>query len=80
MNRMPSVDELLWSWPTVCKAVANEPSNNWAKNFVFSISRQSRRRDWRPSEKQRALMSRMVNEVYRQRGDFDGIDDFEVIE
>ena len=30
------VDELLWSWPTVCKAATNE----WAKGFARSIASQ----------------------------------------
>ena len=33
------VDELLWSWPTVCKVATND----WAKSFAQSIHRQSRR-------------------------------------
>lgn len=73
---LPPVEELLWSWPTVCKAATND----WAKSFALSIARQSRRKNWKPSPKQHALMMRMVNEVYRHRGDFDGKDDFEVIE
>lgn len=70
------VDELLWSWPTVCKAA----TNTWAKNFSMSIMRQSKRRNWKPSPKQHALMNRLVAELYRHRGDFDGCDDFDLIE
>lgn len=76
MSRLVPVEELLWSWPTVCKAATND----WAKGFALSIAKQSRRRNWSPSPKQHLLMQRMVNEVYRQRGDFDGMDDFEVVE
>ncbi|SNR24159.1 hypothetical protein EYF88_01735 [Paracoccus sediminis] len=73
---LPSVDELMWSWPTVCKAAKDE----WARGFALSIAKQSKRRNWKPSPKQHALMMRMVNEVYRDRGDFDGTDDFPLIE
>lgn len=73
---LPPVEELLWSWPTVCKAAKDE----WAKGFALSIAKQSKRRNWKPSAKQHALMMCMVNEVYRHRGDFDGRDDCEVIE
>ena len=76
MNRQLSVDELLWSWPTVCKAA----SNDWAKGFALSIMRQSKRRNWQPSPKQHALMNRMVNEGYPHRGHFDGCDDFDLID
>ncbi|MTH34432.1 hypothetical protein GL279_07460 [Paracoccus limosus] len=70
------LDELLWSWPTVCKAATND----WAKSFAQSIQRQSRRPNWMPTPKQHVLMQRMVAEVYRQRGDFDDCDDFPLIE
>lgn len=76
MNSQPSVDELLWSWPSVCKAATND----WAKAFAMSILRQSKRRGWMPSPKQYAMMKRFVADLYRHRGDFDGVDEFEVIE
>lgn len=72
---LPPVDELLWSWPTVCKAARTD----WARSFALSIAKHSKRRGWRPSPKQYALMTRMVAEVYRRRGEFDG-DDFPLIE
>lgn len=75
-NALRPVDELLWSWPTVCKAATNE----WTKGFALSIAKHSKRRHWMPSPKQHLLMHRMVNELYQHRGDFDGRDDFEVIE
>ncbi|SNR59098.1 DUF664 domain-containing protein [Paracoccus sediminis] len=76
MQPLPTVEELLWSWPAVCKAAKDE----WAKDFALSIAKQSRHKNWTPSTKQHALMMRMVNEVYRHRGDFDGRDDFPLIE
>jgi hypothetical protein len=73
---LPPVDELLWSWPTVCKSASNE----WARCFALSIAKQSKRRNWTPTPKQHALMHRMVTSLYAQRGDFDGTDDFPLIE
>ncbi len=66
------VEELLWSWPTVCRMATND----WAKNFAASIAKQARRRNWTPSAKQHQLMNSMVAELYRHTGE----DDFEVIE
>lgn len=66
------VEELLWSWPTVCRMATND----WAKNFAASIAKQARRRGWTPSPKQHALMNSMVAELYRHTGE----GDFEVIE
>ena len=66
------VEELLWSWPTVCRMATND----WAKNFAASIAKQARRRNWTPSPKQHQLMNSMVAELYRHTGE----DDFEVIE
>ena len=71
-----TVDELLWSWPSVCQSATTE----WAKDFARSIASQSRRRNWKPSPKQHQLMQRLVNELYQHRGDFDGGDDFDLIE
>lgn len=59
------VDELLWSWPTVCKVATND----WAKSFAQSIHRQSRRPNWMPTPKQHVLMQRMVAELYRHIDD-----------
>ncbi len=70
------IDELLWSWPTVCEAATNE----WARNFARSIASQSRRRNWKPSPKQHLLMQRMVNELYQRCDNFDGPEDFPLIE
>lgn len=68
IDTLRPVDELLWSWPTVCKAATNE----WAKGFARSIAGQSRRRNWKPSPKQHAIMNRMVAELYRTRGRVSG--------
>lgn len=66
------IDEILWSWPTVIRVAKDE----WTKNFAKSIARQSRRRGWKPSPKQHALMSKIVSDLYR--GDPD--EDLQLIE
>lgn len=76
MSALLPVDEILWSWPTVCEKATNE----WAKGFALSIARQSRRRSWKPTPKQHRMMQRMVIELYQQRDDFDGAGDFSLIE
>jgi hypothetical protein len=60
-----SIEEVLHHMPTVAKLATNE----WAQGFAESIVRQSRRRGWRPSAKQQALMQRMVNELFSHRDD-----------
>ena len=71
MSSKPSVDELLWSWPSVCKAVKDE----WARGFALSIAKASKRRNWAPTAKQYAIMHRLVSDLYDTRGDFDLIED-----
>ncbi|MCA3446727.1 MAG: hypothetical protein INF93_08425 [Rhodobacter sp.] len=60
-----SIEEALYHMPTVAKLATNE----WAKSFAESIVKQSRRRGWRPSAKQQALMQRMVSELFTRRDD-----------
>ncbi len=60
-----SIEEALYHMPTVAKLATNE----WAKSFAESIVKQSRRRGWRPSAKQSALMQRMVSELFTRRDD-----------
>jgi len=69
------VERVLWSWPRVVEAAEND----WAKGFALSIAKQSRRRGWRPSPKQLALMKNMVAQIYARDGD-EGGDGFDVIE
>jgi hypothetical protein len=64
MSTRPSVDELLWSWPFICKSVTDE----WSKDFTRSIARKSRRSNWTPSSKQYDHMEQMVTERYASRG------------
>lgn len=48
-NTLAPVDELLWSWPTVCKSAKDE----WARGFALSIAKQSKRPNWAPSRAMR---------------------------
>jgi hypothetical protein len=47
-----NIEELLFHMPTVAKTA----STDWAKGFALSVVQQSRRRGWKPSEKQVAMM------------------------
>lgn len=44
------------------EAVAARATNEWARGFAKSVLRQSRRRGWKPSPKQAAVMRRLVSE------------------
>lgn len=77
------VERIMWSWPTVVE----NAETDWARGFARSIAGQAKRRNWRPSPKQLALMKQMVGQLYAGR-DFTGSriadpfppDDFDVIE
>ncbi|MBL3553189.1 hypothetical protein [Rhodovulum sulfidophilum] len=65
---------LLWHMPTVVSHARSE----WAEGFAKSIIRQSRRRNWRPSEKQLGTMRRLVSELFihpREESEFQVIED-----
>lgn len=55
-----TTEELLFHW----SAVVQRAKNTWAKDFAASIAKQSRRRGWKPTPKQAALMQRMVSELF----------------
>ena len=74
MNAPRSTEELLFHW----SAVAQRATNAWAKEFAASIAKQSRRKGWRPTPKQAALMQSLVSDLF-QRSD-QGEDDFSLIE
>jgi len=61
-EKVQPVEEILWSWPTVMKVAKDE----WTRNFAKSIARQSRRRGWKPTPRQHALMSKIVADIYRR--------------
>lgn len=71
-----TLDEIMWSWPTVCRMARDE----WTRGFALSIARQAKRRGWEPSPKQFALMRRIVADLYQTRGDFDACDGESLIE
>jgi hypothetical protein len=50
-------------------------SNEWQSGFARSVLKQARRPNWRPTEKQIAIMDKMVAELFRETDDA-----FEVIE
>ena len=60
-----SVDELLFWWPTITRKAGND----WAKGFAVSIMAASRRRNWKPSDKQLGIMRRMVSELFTDGND-----------
>ncbi|WOI55140.1 hypothetical protein [Palleronia sp. LCG004] len=55
-----TLDELLYHMPTVQRHASNE----WVRGFAASIVRQSRRRNWNPSDKQMGTMRRLVAELF----------------
>lgn len=59
------LDELLTiRWPIVVRRVmADDQSQEWARGFVRSIAKQSKRKAWRPTKKQLAVMERFVVEI-----------------
>lgn len=53
---------LLHRWPILLRRVMVE-GDDWSRQFVRSIARHGKRRGWRPSPKQAALMRRMLAEM-----------------
>lgn len=75
INCTPSeVERLLHHMPTV----AAFAENDWTKGFAQSVTKQSRRKGWWPSDKQIPLMRQMVNELFTTTQDMGG--DFDLIE
>lgn len=66
-----SADECLHWLPTI----ARTETNDWARAFAYSILKQSKRRGWKPSPKQLALMRRLVSELFAQDDDLTLIED-----
>lgn len=65
-----SVDLLLHYMPQV----AREATDPWARRFAADMAKKVNWRNWEPSPKQRAIMDRLVNEL------FSHVEEFEVIE
>lgn len=68
-----NIDELVYHMPTVAK----QAGTDWARGFALSVMTQSRRRNWKPTAKQEAMMRKLVSDLFTaMRGD----DDLQVIE
>lgn len=60
------LDEVLTIyWPRVVRQTMADGADDWLKGFVRSITRQGKRRNWRPTPKQAFLMRQLVNDVRR---------------
>lgn len=58
------LDEILTlHWPRVVRRVMAEGGDEWLQGFAKSIARHGKRASWRPSDKQEALMRRLVSEL-----------------
>ena len=56
----PDLERLLFHWPRVVETCPD----GWSRDFALSIVTQSRRRNWKPSPKQGAMMRRMVSDLF----------------
>lgn len=57
------LDEIITvRWPAVMRRVMADGSDEWLKGFVKSIARHGKRRGWRPTDKQEAVMRRLLAE------------------
>ena len=61
------IERLLFHMPTVARLAKTD----WAKGFAKSVMGQSRRKRWRPSEKQIAIMRELVSDLFRQEQEDD---------
>ncbi|MEM9496579.1 MAG: hypothetical protein AAGA28_01565 [Pseudomonadota bacterium] len=66
-----NVEELLFHMPVVF----HRARNIWVRNFASSVLKQSRRKTWRASPKQVAMMRQLVSELFIEAGDVDGVED-----
>jgi hypothetical protein len=66
------IERLLFHMPTVACLAPTE----WAAGFAKSVIGQSRRKHWRPSEKQIVVMRELVSDLFRQEQE----DDFQLVE
>lgn len=60
----PDLERHLFHLTTVARA-----GDAWARDFAASVLRQSRRRGWRPTERQAQTMRRLVAEIFAQEAD-----------
>ncbi len=67
----PEIERLLFHWPRVVEVAPL----GWSRDFALSIAGQSRRRGWKPTVKQGAMMRRMVSDLFAYRDDDDLIEE-----
>lgn len=60
VRRTPSIEELLFHMPWLSR---NAPTA-WERSFADGIAKNGRRRNWRPSPKQVAVMERLVSDMF----------------
>lgn len=57
------LDEILTlHWPGIVRQVMADGSDEWLKGFVRSIARHGKRAGWHPTDRQAAIMRRLVVE------------------
>ncbi|MGR3478031.1 MAG: hypothetical protein ACU0EX_10895 [Sulfitobacter sp.] len=63
------VERLLFYMPNVAEAATTD----WARGFAQSVTKQARRKGWKPSDKQLNIMREMVSDLFANRAvDTDG--------
>lgn len=70
------VERLIYHMPTVAELAEND----WSRGFALSIRKASRRRSWRPSDKQLSMMRKLVSEQFTHIRNHDQECDFSLIE
>ncbi|MBS0573122.1 MAG: hypothetical protein JSS08_07715 [Proteobacteria bacterium] len=60
--RQRPLDELLFHW----RAVIGAAPEGFPRDFALSIQKQRRRPGWEPTDRQMAIMRRMVAELFTQ--------------
>jgi hypothetical protein len=68
------IERLLHHMPVV----AQMAENTWAKGFAQSVTKQARRKNWKPSLKQLSVMRGMVSDLFTHASD--DAEDFNPIE
>ncbi|MEO9629230.1 MAG: hypothetical protein ABJG14_02175 [Sulfitobacter sp.] len=63
------VERLLFYMPNVAEVATTD----WARGFAHSVTKQARRRGWKPTDKQLNIMREMVSDLFAHRdADTDG--------
>lgn len=56
------LDEILFRWPAILRAIIAKGGDEWAIGFAKSIAKQGKRESWTPSVRQASIMRRLVAE------------------